>query len=186
MSCLTVFDDKNPASPVWESREFAAIAKKLGSVGVRFEQWKASVDLPSDADDALIMKAYTSEIERLKREEGYQAVDVIRVLPDNPKRVELRQKFLSEHIHVEDEVRFFVDGAGMFYLHIDGHVYMTLCERGDLIGVPDGVPHWFDFGAVPHVAAIRLFTNAEGWVAQYTGDKIADLFPKFENQKAAA
>jgi len=184
MSYLSVYDDKNPASPVWESREFAAIAQKLGAAGVRFEQWKAAIDLPPHADDALIMKAYAAEIERLKREEGYKTVDVIRVMPDNPKRFELRQKFLSEHTHVEDEVRFFVDGAGVFYLHIDGQVYMTLCERGDLIGVPDGVPHWFDFGATPHVAAIRLFTNAEGWVAQYTGDDIADYFPKFEKEAA--
>ncbi len=111
-------------------------------------------------------------------------MDVLRVLPDNPKRTELRQKFLSEHTHVEDEVRFFVEGAGMFYLHIDDHVYMTLCERGDLIGVPDNVRHWFDLGASPCFTAIRFFTNTEGWVARYTGQPIADHFPKFEKEAA--
>ena len=26
---------------------------------------------------------------------------------------------------------------------------------------------------------MRLFNNPEGWVAQFTGDAIADKFPKF-------
>jgi 1,2-dihydroxy-3-keto-5-methylthiopentene dioxygenase len=184
MCHLTIYKDENPALPVWQSSDESAIAQKLKEVGVRYEKWNASVQLPKDATDDAVMEAYASDIARLKREEGYQSVDILRVLPDNPKRVELRQKFLSEHTHIEDEVRFFVEGFGMFYLHIDGHVYMTLCERGDLIGVPDRTPHWFDLGATPNFTTIRFFTNADGWVAQYTGEKIADSFPKFEKEAA--
>ena len=100
--------------------------------------------------------------------------------PDNPKKDELRNKFLSEHTHSEDEVRFFVEGAGIFYLRSGGKVYMTLCERGDLISVPTGVKHWFDMGPAPYLTCIRLFTSHEGWVADYTEDDIAEKFPKFE------
>jgi 1,2-dihydroxy-3-keto-5-methylthiopentene dioxygenase len=32
----------------------------------------------------------------------------------------------------------------------------------------------------PHFTAIRLFTSQEGWVPEYTGDPIADRFPKLE------
>ena len=41
------------------------------------------------------------------------ATNVISIAPDNPKREELRGKFLDEHFHKEDEVRFFVAGSGL-------------------------------------------------------------------------
>ncbi|HYH99101.1 1,2-dihydroxy-3-keto-5-methylthiopentene dioxygenase, partial [Hyalangium sp.] len=111
------------------------------------------------------------------REKGFRSVDVIKMVPDHPKKVELRNKFLSEHTHSEDEVRFFVEGQGLFNIHRQGKVYAVLCEKGDLIGVPDGTPHWFDMGPSPHFIAIRLFTSTEGWVAHFTGNDIAARFP---------
>ncbi|VEA72042.1 Acireductone dioxygenase (Fe(2+)-requiring) [Serratia rubidaea] len=66
--------------------------------------------------------------------------------PDHPQREALRQKFLSEHTHGEDEVRFFVEGAGLFCLHLNQRVYQILCEKNDLISVPAHTPHWFDMG----------------------------------------
>ena len=90
----------------------------------------------------------------------------------------LRRKFLDEHTHAEDEVRFFVEGEGTFYLHLGGRVFRTLCCRDDLISVPAGTPHWFDMGPAPRFAAIRLFTNPEGWVARFTGSPIAEGFPR--------
>jgi 1,2-dihydroxy-3-keto-5-methylthiopentene dioxygenase len=35
-------------------------------------------------------------------------------------------------------------------------------------------------GPQPRFKVIRLFTTPEGWVAQYTGEKIADRFPRLE------
>jgi 1,2-dihydroxy-3-keto-5-methylthiopentene dioxygenase len=100
-------------------------------------------------------------------------------LPTNPNRKELRSKFLDEHTHEEDEVRFFVEGAGVFYLHAAGKVHMTLCERGDLLSVPAGTRHWFDMGPEPYFTAIRLFTTPAGWVAKFTGERIARQFPSY-------
>ena len=101
--------------------------------------------------------------------------------PDHPDRDAARKKFLDEHTHAEDEVRFFVDGRGLFSLHIDGRVYEVLCERGDLIGVPADTTHWFDMGPRPEFTAIRLFNNPEGWVARFTGSDIADRFGRLES-----
>jgi 1,2-dihydroxy-3-keto-5-methylthiopentene dioxygenase len=56
-----------------------------------------------------------------------------------------------------------------------------LCEKDDLISVPANTPHWFDMGPNPSFTAIRLFNNPEGWVAQFTGDRIAGRFPLLEN-----
>ena len=45
-------------------------------------------------------------------ERGFRSVDVVSIAPDNPNREEMRRKFLDEHFHKEDEVRFFVAGSG--------------------------------------------------------------------------
>jgi 1,2-dihydroxy-3-keto-5-methylthiopentene dioxygenase len=114
-------------------------------------------------------------------QKGYQAVDVISLAPDHPQKDALRQKFLNEHRHSEDEVRFFVAGQGLFSLHLDDRVYEVLCEKGDLIGVPDNTRHWFDMGPNPNFVAIRIFTNPAGWVADFTGSDIAQQFPRLAN-----
>jgi 1,2-dihydroxy-3-keto-5-methylthiopentene dioxygenase len=185
MSRLRIFDETQPQSPLAEHQEHAAIARELGQVGVRFEQWEASQAIVPGAGQDEVIAAYRSDIDRLKKEKGYQAVDVISLTPDHPERAALRQKFLSEHTHSEDEVRFFVAGSGQFTLHIAGKVYDILCEQGDLIGVPDGTRHWFDMSESPYFVAIRLFTNKDGWVAQFTGDDIALRFPRMQPRQTA-
>lgn len=178
MSHLRIFDETQPQSPLAEYREHIAIARELDKVGVRFEQWEATQPIVPGASQEEVIAAYRGDIDRLMQEKGYQSVDVISLTPDHPDRAVLRQKFLSEHIHSEDEVRFFVAGSGQFTLHIGGKVYDILCEQGDLIGVPDGTRHWFDMSESPYFVAIRLFTNKDGWVANFTGDDIAQQFPR--------
>ena len=180
MSRLEIFAEADAVTPVAVHEDGAAIAAALADIGVRFERWQADVVLAADADDDAVLAAYAGEIERLKAEGGYQAVDVMRLKPDHPDRAVLRRKFLSEHIHAEDEVRFFVEGEGLFTLRADGRVFNMLCVRDDLISVPAGTRHWFDMGPAPRFTVLRLFTNPEGWVARFTGDDIADRFPRHE------
>lgn len=179
MSQLTIYPDDQPDNIILNTSDGAIIAEHLNKIDVRFERWKTQAPLPAGADDDAVMMAYADDITRLQDENGYQSVDVIRLDTSHPQKDELRKKFLNEHTHSEDEVRFFVEGAGIFYLRVDGHVYMTLCTRGDLISVPTGVKHWFDMSAEPHLTCIRLFTSKEGWVADFTGDDIAEKFPKY-------
>ncbi len=184
MSQLTIYPDHQPDNIVLDTQDGREIAKQLNAINVRFERWETQGILPDGADDAAVMQAYSADIQRLKVENGYESVDVIRLSSDHPQKDELRQKFLSEHTHSEDEVRFFVEGSGIFYLRVDGKVYMTLCERGDLISVPTGAKHWFDMSENPHLTCIRLFTSKDGWVADFTGDDIAETFPKYEQDAA--
>lgn len=186
MSRLRIFAENDSATPVRALTDHAEIAKELGKVGIRFELWEASKPVAPGASQDDVIAAYRNDIERLKRDEGYQAVDVISLTPDHPDRATLRQKFLNEHTHSEDEVRFFVAGRGLFTLHIGENVYEVLCEKGDLIGVPDGTPHWFDMSESPYFVAIRLFTNKEGWVANFTGSDIAGRFPRLPVESRAA
>ncbi len=178
MSHLRIFDEARPDTPLQSLHDHAAISAALGAVGVRFERWQANQPLAPGADQAAVIAAYRVDIDRLMAERGYQSVDVISLTPDHPDRAMLRKKFLAEHSHSEDEVRFFVAGSGQFTLHIGDKVYDVLCEAGDLIGVPDGTPHWFDMSEAPYFIAIRLFTNKDGWVAHLSGSDIADRFPR--------
>ncbi len=78
-------------------------------------------------------------------------------------------------------MRFFVDGQGLFGLHLGERIYEVLCTKGDLISVQANTPHWFDMGPNPNFTAIRLFNNQEGWVANFTGSDIAQRFSRLEN-----
>jgi 1,2-dihydroxy-3-keto-5-methylthiopentene dioxygenase len=179
-STLRVYDDANPATPLVDTTDRAQIARILGEQSVVFEGWQANRPLSPDADQDAILAAYADDVERLKKTYGYTTVDVIRVGASTPNLPALREKFLNEHTHSEDEVRFFVEGSAAFYLRIKGKVYQMTCTRGDLLSVPAGTTHWFDMGPTPQFAAIRLFVNPDGWVAKFTGDDIASRFPKFE------
>ena len=77
-------------------------------------------------------------------------------------------------------MRFFVEGSGVFYIHGPDAVYALECTRDDLIAVPKGTRHWFDMGPAPRFTAIRLFENPDGWVATFTGDRIASGVPLYE------
>lgn len=180
MSKLHIHAHDQPDLIVLETSDPSRIAAELKRAGVRFEQWDTTRELPPAAAQDQVIEAYGDSIQRLMATEGYRSVDVVSITPDHPQRDELRQKFLAEHTHAEDEVRFFVAGSGLFSLHIGEHVYNVLCTQGDLISVPAGTRHWFDMGPRPHFTAIRLFTNPDGWVARFTGDTIADRFPRMQ------
>jgi 1,2-dihydroxy-3-keto-5-methylthiopentene dioxygenase len=179
-STLRVFDDTDASRTLVDTTDRAEIARILGANGIVFEHWDASAPLTAESDSDAILTAYAADIERLKSTSGYTTVDVIRIGPATPNLPALRAKFLSEHTHSEDEVRFFVEGSASFYLRLGGKVYQTICTRGDLLSVPANTTHWFDMGPAPQFAAIRLFINPEGWVANYTGDDIAARFPTYE------
>ena len=181
MSRLRIFTEDNPHEPLLSTEAVLDIEAELKAIGVRFEQWKA--EKPVAAGDApdVILDAYKPDIERIVAEKGFRTVDVVSIAPDNPRREEMRAKFLSEHFHKEDEVRFFVDGSGLFTLHVGDRVYEIRCEKGDLIGVPDSTLHWFDMGPEPRFVAIRFFTEPDGWVGHFTGTDLAERFPRHES-----
>lgn len=176
MSRLQVFADSDEHIALLDTTDAAAIGDALETIGVRFERWPLR-PLDSAAD---ILTVYADEVARLTEEGGYRSIDVAKIAPDHPEREAMRGKFLSEHTHGEDEVRFFVDGEGLFTLHHDARVFNMLCTAGDLISVPAGMAHWFDMGAAPRFTAIRLFVNPDGWIAKFTGSDIATRFPRHE------
>lgn len=172
MTVLAVYNEDGTATGIVH-KEFSQIARILNELGIQFEQWDTPAALSTDADTDEVLAAYHESIEQLRKRYPIQSVDVVALRPDNPKKEEFRQKFLAEHTHSDFEIRFFVDGSGLFYLHINNQVYLLLCEKGDLVSVPANTTHWFDMGAEPNFKCIRLFTTKNGWVGDFTGNDIA-------------
>ena len=179
MTLLALYKHRGEAAPLPElvTSDAELIARELDQRGIAFARWPAQAQLGSEPSQADILNAYAAEIAQVQSSGGYGTVDAIRLTNDHPDRAALRQKFLAEHTHSEDEVRFFVEGRGLFCLHIDGEVLQLVCEQNDWISVPAGTRHWFDMGPTPHFCALRFFNNSEGWVADFTGDAIADGYP---------
>ena len=177
MSRLTVFRDDAPETPVVSTEDPAAIAHELKAIGVRFERWTSPVALAPEDSAETILAAYRPYLDGLMGSTGAGTADVIKLTPDHPQAGALRAKFLAEHTHTEDEVRFFVHGAGNFIMHVDGRVWDAHCVQGDLISVPAHTQHWFDAGDRPFFTALRVFSDTSGWVAHFTGDGISERFP---------
>lgn len=164
----------------YSTKDVAEIKKFLNDRGVFFDQWEAAVEFSDDADQETILGAYKKDLDPYMNANGYETADVISINSTTPNYEAIRAKFLSEHTHTEDEVRFFVDGEGLFWFNLeDGKspVFNVRCQAGDLISVPANTKHWFDAGeSDPFVKAIRIFIDMSGWVPHYTGSDIAEQF----------
>ncbi|MFC4375193.1 acireductone dioxygenase [Nocardia halotolerans] len=161
------------------------IGAELAKYGIAFSRWDVVADATTTDSDALLAH-YAPHIGELDAALRYRHIDVARIRPDDADpawpatAAGARAKFLDEHRHAEDEVRFFAAGRGCFYLHLDDAVLATVCEAGDLLSVPAGTLHWFDMGARPDFIAIRFFEEADGWIGDFTGDPISASFPTLD------
>lgn len=179
MAVLSIPTENYSTSNLTEISEF------FNSRGLYFDQWQCEVIFEDAASQEQILNAYSKDLSPFMENGGYQTADVISInsLTDNYEAI--RAKFLAEHTHTEDEIRFFVDGQGLFWFNLDKEpVFNLLCEKGDLISVPSGTKHWFDAGeSDPFVKAIRIFIDMSGWVPHYTTSGIENEFKDFKIRK---
>jgi 1,2-dihydroxy-3-keto-5-methylthiopentene dioxygenase len=163
MAILRVPDENRTLS------ELDEVTSYLGEVGIDYERWEPSHDVAADAPAEDVLEAYSEDIERLKKDGGYVTADVIDMKPDTPNLETMLSKFNSEHWHDEDEVRFIIEGRGLFHVHPEnGPVFALEVGAGDLIRVPRGTWHWFDLCGEKRIRAIRLFQDKSGWTPHYT------------------
>jgi hypothetical protein len=85
---------------------------------------------PGDAPAEAILAPYAREIDALKQRGGYVTADVIDVKPDTPNLDMMLAKFSREHWHDEDEVRFIIEGRGLFHVHPQGGPVFAIEGRG--------------------------------------------------------
>jgi 1,2-dihydroxy-3-keto-5-methylthiopentene dioxygenase len=192
MSLLTTWDDRDPSTPLRETADPTEIAAFYQQFGGRFERRELRPGIGADAQPDAVLDAYRDVVDELVTAEGFVTVDVAGVhpsdapdWPDTAKAV--RGKFIDEHTHGDDdEVRFMIRGAGVFFLHLGRQVHAVYSVAGDLLGVPKGTLHWFDCGPAPDFTAIRFFHDPRGWIGVPTGDDISRRFPDFDQVRARA
>lgn len=131
-----------------------ATVEDLAAVGVLYERH------PDDA--------FQPALDRLRGERGYVTQDIVELRPDTPNLEGLLGKFKDEHLHRDDEVRFVLEGAGIFDIRGAGDRWIRVeVERGDLIVVPADLYHRFFLTEQRQIRCVRLFKDAAGWVPEY-------------------
>lgn len=190
MTMLTVWADDEPTTPLIQTSDRSAVAAELSAIGVAYQHHPVQADIPMSASQDEVIAAYQAFVDALVAEHGYTLIDVAQLhTGDDEESLAIaagaRQKFLAEHTHDEEEIRFFTWGSGVFYLHIDGRVLAMLCTAGDLLSVPALTTHWFDMGVRPDFTAIRFFRTDDGWVGTFTGSDIATRFATHDELVAA-
>lgn len=151
------------------------IKEILGKHGVLYEKWgverlpqhlRENYEL-TDAEKQAIIDAYKLELEKLKKERGYITEDIVVLSEKTPNLEKLLDMFKKEHHHVDDEVRFVVDGSGIFPIKINDEIVDIYVEAGDLIVVPAKARHWFELDENRKIKCIRVFKTPAGWEALY-------------------
>jgi 1,2-dihydroxy-3-keto-5-methylthiopentene dioxygenase len=111
---------------------------------------------------------YQPRLDSLRTERGYIAQDQVELRPDNPDLDAICAKFLDEHLHEEDEVRFVLEGEGVFDIRSSDDRWMRVqVEPGDLIVVPKDRYHRFFLTEKKTIQCVRLFQDKSGWVPHY-------------------
>jgi len=118
--------------------------------------------------------AYRPALDRVKVDHGYVQEDVIALSPETPNLDAICAKFVDEHHHDEDEVRFVLEGEGIFDIRSNGDDWMrVVVEPGDLIVVPKDRHHRFLLTDRREIRCVRLFKDQSGWVPHYRAKRAA-------------
>ena len=107
-------------------------------------------------------------VEAIKRDRSYVDQDVVELSPDTPNLETVCAKFDKEHFHTEDEVRFVLDGDGIFDVRDDTNQWIRIeVSEGDMIIIPAHKYHRFYLTDRKHIRCMRLFANHDGWAPVY-------------------
>lgn len=140
----------------WLDREETITEEELASQGVTYAR------LGTDP------RTFEAPLAKIKHDGGYVAQDEVALRPDNPNLDAICAKFVDEHLHTEDEVRFVLEGAGIFDIRSRDDRWMRVTvEPGDLLIVPKDRHHRFFLTESRTIRCVRLFQDATGWTPHY-------------------
>ncbi len=163
--------------------DLAPIAMELAPLNVELSHWgvgdnstvqtllqKAAL---TEDEKAHVLQGVDHYFEQLKAAAGYTCRDLIALHPDVPNLDTMLAKFNKIHTHADDEVRYIVEGEGVFgFVRPDGSQVELTVQAEEYINVPAGTEHWFYLTEAKRVKAVRYFIGTEGWVPEYTGTPI--------------
>lgn len=169
-------------TPVASDADLTANAALLHAVAALGVDWQRRPLQPEPALAALlaqpaldeggkatVVQAVGAELVDVCVAHGYQSMDLVVLHPATPGLDEALARFDRPHTHADDEVRYVLDGAGVFaFFDAQGREHSVRVGPGDYLRVPAGVEHRFTLTGARRIKALRLFTDTAGWVAQYT------------------
>ena len=155
--------------------EMEAVSTYLSEQGVSYQHWGVErLNAQLNRSDALspdeqeaILRLFEPELSTLRRDQGYRAQDIVALSEATPNLETVLEKFKREHHHTDDEVRFVVDGSGVFTIRKGNLVFDVIVAPGDLFVVPAFTRHSFDLTAKRKIKCIRVFKDPAGWAAIY-------------------
>ena len=107
-------------------------------------------------------------VETIKREHHYVDQDVVELSTETPNLDAICAKFDQEHYHTEDEVRFVLEGDGIFDVRDEGDQWIRIeVTNGDIIVIPAHRYHRFYLTDQRRIRCMRLFANHDGWAPLY-------------------
>lgn len=159
------------------------IAQALAPLKVKLNYWSVGNDAETqqllakptlnETEKEKVLQALDLYFQQLKETEGYESRDLIVLHPNTPNLDTLLAKFERCHTHADDEVRYIIDGEGVFgFVLPDGSQIELTIQPEEYINVPAGTEHWFHLTETRRVKAVRYFTTTEGWNPEYTDTQI--------------
>lgn len=153
--------------------------------------YKESEDLPWLPHDSLlpvhqidtrelgvVVKSFKSKNEFLvwNKNGEYFAKDEIRISYSTSNIEKLLHAFYKEHLHLDEEVRFILDGAGYFDIRDKSDRWIRIkLEKGDFIRIPAGIYHRFTLDENFSIHAMRLFSDQPKWVPYERSEDTEEL-----------
>ncbi len=121
---------------------------------------------------------YEPALKELCAAGGYTARDEVGLSRDTHNLQGLLDKFKDEHLHEEDEVRFVLEGAGIFDIRSAEDRWMHVeVQPGDVLVVPRNRYHRFFLTDDCRIRCVRLFQDPAGWKPIYREDTLKKAEP---------
>ncbi|XP_056446091.1 acireductone dioxygenase [Gadus chalcogrammus] len=128
---------------------------ELKKIGVL--HWKLNADMYEN----------DPELEKIRKDQGYSFSDVITIQKETlPNYEEKLKMFFEEHLHLDDEIRYILDGQAYFDVRSVCNRWIRIAMgKGDLITLPAGIYHRFTLDQTNYTKAMRLFVGEPVWKA---------------------
>ncbi|XP_072187906.1 acireductone dioxygenase isoform X2 [Excalfactoria chinensis] len=102
-------------------------------------------------------------LKEIREAENYSWMDIVTIHKDKlPNYEEKIKTFYEEHLHLDDEIRYILDGSGYFDVRDKDDKWIRISmEKGDMITLPAGIYHRFtlDENVCYHKLPYVLMTN---------------------------
>ena len=159
--------------------DLSRIQNELAPLNIKLDHWpvgdntevKMLLDKPALAPEEKdqVLAGVDQYFQKLKTELGYQDRDLVVLHPELEGLDGALAKFEKVHTHDDDEVRYIVEGEGIFgFIRPDDSQVALTVQAEEYINVPKDTEHWFILTESKRIKAVRYFTTMDAWTPVYT------------------